>query len=285
MPSILPDFTLPSNPEKIVRLHEATVADAMDFSEVDPDCEEEATTLFLERLQEKETYSDPRLWSVQDRRFALFMYHAHVSTFPDIPLTYVCEACSKKAGREVAHTVGVRLVDIAAEYTPLEGKPVRDVIHEGHAVIVHPLLGADAERLEKTRVELLDEEATAGKHNRNKHNQLNLEYFLACLDVPALAADKTPGERRVAIKNFILSMGAQEWLGFNEKLIKAMKSLQHGLRSVFMDGRIWLESPPVECPEGNDKEGTRILFPFRAFDYIPDLQLKRLGYNSGESLS
>lgn len=41
----LPDFTLSSNPEITVRLREATVEDAIDFSELDPAFEEEATTV------------------------------------------------------------------------------------------------------------------------------------------------------------------------------------------------------------------------------------------------
>ena len=58
---MLCEFSLPSQPEKKIRLKEATVSDAIDFSGIDPDCEEQATTVFLERVQERDTYSDPRL--------------------------------------------------------------------------------------------------------------------------------------------------------------------------------------------------------------------------------
>ena len=53
----LPDFTLSSNPEITVRLREATVEDAIDFSELDPAFEEEATTVFLDRMQAPEKYT------------------------------------------------------------------------------------------------------------------------------------------------------------------------------------------------------------------------------------
>ena len=59
----LPDFTLSSNPEITVRLREATVEDAIDFSELDPAFEEEATTVFLDRMQAPEKYTDPRCWT------------------------------------------------------------------------------------------------------------------------------------------------------------------------------------------------------------------------------
>ena len=42
-------FSLPSNPSKEIHLREATVADAIDFTGIDPDFEEEATTLFLNK--------------------------------------------------------------------------------------------------------------------------------------------------------------------------------------------------------------------------------------------
>ena len=52
---MLCEFSLPSQPEKKIRLKEATVSDAIDFSGIDPDCEEQATTVFLERVQERDT--------------------------------------------------------------------------------------------------------------------------------------------------------------------------------------------------------------------------------------
>ena len=89
-------FNLPSNPEVIVCLHEATVSDAIDFSSIDPECEEEATSLFLERVQEKESFSNPREWTGEDRRYALFMYFVNTTTYKTIPLTYKCSICGKQ---------------------------------------------------------------------------------------------------------------------------------------------------------------------------------------------
>ena len=273
MPSFLPDFELPSDPSKVVRLREATVADAIDFSEVDPQCEEEATTLFFERLQAKEKYSDPKRWTTEDRRFALFMYHLHTTKFPDIPLTYVCDLCTAAMGKPVHHTVAVKLADIAADYTPMTGKPVRDVVHEGHAVLVHPVYGADAELMEKVRMGILEEEAATEKRARKKRSQLGLLRFLASLDVPALAPDVSEEERRPKVEEFILNMGAEEFKEFRNKVLEAVADLRHGLKSTFQDGRVLLETPPVRCEEGRDKEGPgiRLQFPFRPLDYIPHL--------------
>ena len=270
MPSYLPDFCLPSDPAKSVRLAEATVADAIDFSEVDPLCEEEVTTLFLERLQAKEKYTDPKNWTVEDRRYALFMYHLHTTQFADLPLTYACQPCSEAAGHEVTHTVSVKLAAMAEEYTPIAGKPLRDVVHEGHAVIVHPLLGVDAEIIEKTRMGIIALEQEKNTIARKERSQLALLRILSCIDIPALEGE-TEQERRKPVEKFILGMSTTEFQGFSTKVMNALAEMRHGLRSVFKEGRIRLETPPVRCPEGKDKEGPgiRLQFPFRAFDCIP----------------
>lgn len=268
-----PDFELPSDPSKTVRLREASVADAIDFSEIDPQCEEEATTQFLERMQEKEQYSDPRRWTTEDRRFALFMYHVNSSKFPDIPLTYQCDACSEGKEKPVLHTVSISLADVIAGYTPMSGKPVRDVIHEGRAVLVHPVYGSDAEMMEKARLDIAEEERASGKPARKKRNRLGLLRLLCCLDIPGLNPEASEEARRPEVEKFILNMSVEDFKEFNSKVLAAVTEMRHGLNSTFQDGRILLESPPVWCPEGKDKggPGTRLQFPFRAFDYIPHL--------------
>lgn len=269
--AILPDFGLPSDPAKTVRLREATVADAIDFSDINRECEEEATTLFLERLQEKEKYSDPRLWTAEDRRFALFMYHLQTSKDRDYVLEWVCDACTKDPEKPVRHATAISLAAMAEEYTPIEGKPVRDVIHDGHAILVHPLLGKDAELLEKCRMNIALKEK-AGEPARKERNQLTFLRLLCSIDIVALDPDATPEERRPKVEEFITRMSVSEFLDFRPKIMAAMESLRHGLRSTFDNGRILLESPVVYCPEDTARErGLRLQFPFRAFEYIPVL--------------
>ena len=63
---MIAEFQLPSNPKVTVKLREATVAEAIDFSAVDPRAEETATTLFLNTVQE-EPAVDAGLWTGEDR--------------------------------------------------------------------------------------------------------------------------------------------------------------------------------------------------------------------------
>lgn len=75
------------------------------------------------------------------------------------------------------------------------------------------------------------------------------------------------------VEQFILDMGAEEFKEFRSKVLEAVADLRHGLKSTFQDGRVLLETPPVRCEKGRDKEGPglRLQFPFRAFDYIPNV--------------
>ncbi len=269
--AILPEFELPSDPNKTVRLREATVSDAIDFSEVRRECEEEATTLFLERLQEKDKYTDPRLWTMEDRRFALFWYNLHITKNTDFPLEFECEACTTDPDKPVRHTVFVKYEDIMNEYTPIEGQPVRDVVHDGHAILVHPIIGKDAELLEKSRLNIMIKEKTGGNASKER-TQLMLLELLCRIDIVGLAPEATPEERRPEVEKYLTGMKISEFQEFQPKLIEAVRSLHHGLRSIFVDGEIKMESPLVYCPEDKDKaRGIRLHYPFRAFQYIPVL--------------
>lgn len=259
--STLPDFTLPSNEEIIVRLREATVADAVDFSEIDPDCEEEATSIFLDRLQDPAKYSDPRLWTGEDRRFALYMYKVNTEQFADIPLTYSCRVCEK------THTTSVRYADLLAACKDIEGKPLRDVTHAGHAIYVHPLLGRDLETIERAYIALRDEDDPLKARRLNV--RLKVMHPLFCIDIPALGDGQTELERRPAVEKYLMSMKAVEFKTLFEKVNNALEDMRHGLPSFYRNGQLQISVPPVVCPNTPGSEAVKLSFPFHATDCIP----------------
>lgn len=258
--AILPDFPLPSNPETVVRFREATVSDAMDFSEVSPDCEEQAITLLLERLQQPEKYSDPRLWTGQDRRFALFMYKVYTEGDADTPLTYRCAHCQKP------HTVAVTYKDLMESCKDMQGKPLRDVVHEGRAIIVHPLLGRDLEEIEQATFALDQEENP--KEARKIEARIRLMNALFCMDIPALG-EGTELDRRAAVEAFVLALPASEYKTLFGKVLLALRDMEHGIPSIYAGGRLHIVTPPVVCPNHPTKGGQSLQFPFRAGDFIP----------------
>lgn len=256
-----PDFTLPSNSDITVRLREATVSDAIDFSDIDPGCEEESTTLFLERMQAREKYTDPRTWTGEDRRYALFMYLLNTTSDRGLAMTYSCSFCNRE------HTVDIAFSDIVSSYVSMDGKPFRDIVHEGHAILVHPLLGRDLEVLEKTRISIQYTENNSHNVARKKRAQLVMMRVLSSIDMPSCAGNSEM-ERRPHVEKFLLDMPASEFRMFMIKVSTAHEAMRHGLAMEYdSDGRLVLLVPNVKCPEGGGV--TTLRYPFRAGDYIP----------------
>lgn len=275
---MLCEFNLPSNPNINVRLREATVQDAIDFSAIDPDCEEEATSLFLERVQEKATYTDPRTWTGEDRRYALFMYFVSTSTYKTIPLTYTCSICGKE------HTQDIPLAAIMDEYTPMSGDPFREFVHEGHNIVVRPLNGADLEDIEKYRSdlmmteELLERNDLSNADRRHVENEVRAKRVrmamlraICCVDMPYLDDKGTPKSRRGSVEKTLKEMPASEFREFFKKVETALVEMRHGLRTNYMQGRIVLEIPNVKCDERPDVPGVTLNYPFRFVSVIPTL--------------
>lgn len=275
---MLCEFSLPSQPEKKIRLREATVSDAIDFSGIDPDCEEQATTVFLERVQERDTYSDPRLWTGEDRRFALFTYFVHTARDRSVPLKYTCGICDEE------HTVDIELARIMDTYTPIQGKAFREFVHYGHNVIVHPMLGRDLELLETYRYDLrLTEEKlendglTASELRqlteevRMKRVRMGLFRVMCCIDLPFLDANATPESRRPQVEEYIKQLPAGVFGEFFQNVQEKLREMRHGLKSALIDGRIYLQIPDVRCENVPDAPGVVLHYPFRPFSIIPTL--------------
>ena len=275
---MLCEFSLPSQPEKKIRLKEATVSDAIDFSGIDPDCEEQATTVFLERVQERDTSSDPRLWTGEDRRFALFTYFVHTARDRSVPLKYTCGICDEE------HTVDIKLARIMDTYTPIQGKAFREFVHYGHNVIVHPMLGRDLELLETYRYDLrLTEEKlendglTASELRqlteevRMKRVRMGLFRIMCCIDLPFLDANATPESRRPQVEEYIKQLPAGVFGEFFQNVQEKLREMRHGLKSALIDGRIYLQIPDVRCENVPDAPGVVLHYPFRPFSIIPTL--------------
>ena len=275
---MLCEFSLPSQPEKKIRLKEATVSDAIDFSGIDPDCEEQATTVFLERVQEREIYSDPRLWTGEDRRFALFTYFVHTARDRSIPLKYTCGICGEE------HTVDIELARIMDTYTPIQGKAFREFVHYGHNVIVHPMLGRDLELLETYRYDLrLTEEKLENdgltahelrqltEEVRMKRVRMGIFRIMCCIDLPFLDANASPESRRPQVEAYIKQLPAGEFGEFFQNVQEKLREMRHGLKSALIDGRIYLQIPEVRCEAVPDAPGVVLHYPFRPFSIIPTL--------------
>lgn len=254
-------FNLPSDPGKEIRLREATVGDALDFADIDAGHEEAATSLFLNVVQGKATFYDARLWTGEDRRFALIWYFLHTEQDTGFTVSYDCDYCGKE------HTFTFDLKELAADYTNIKGKAECEFEFEGQKVIVRPLNGTCLEELEMERMALADIETRKGVQSgefRKQKAMINLKSLAMRCEFPGVATEEK--EKK------ILSLKVKQVERLLEEVGIRLADLHHGLASEYKDGKIFLVSPEHTCPEKADKEAkTRIRVPFRACDFIPQL--------------
>jgi len=247
-------FALPSTPEKKITLREATVADALDFADVDEGHEEELTTLFLNRMQDKASFIDSRTWTADDRRFALYWYWLHTTKDTEIALTYECGYCGKR------HTFLQDFRKLADAYAAIKGLPERDVEWEGEKLVVRPLSGADMEFLENMRMGLdviRESQGDASGAYRKRAALIRVERLLRHIDFPMDLSATDPVKRLENRKKRILGLGAEKFADLAGLVFETLTEMKHGLESEYVDGRLNLVMPRSVS--------------FRNSDYIPGL--------------
>jgi len=250
-------FTLPSDPSITIKLREATVADAIDFADVDDSHEEALTTMFLNRVQEKETMKDSSLWTAADRRFALYWYYIHTSSDLQVPLTYDCGKCGKK---KITYLQDFR--KLAEKYSVLSGGNKREFDVETIKVMVAPLRGSDMEHLENLRIIIDDAYERHGKKSgayKKAMAQMRFERFARGI---VSFGDKED------IRKALTDMTPNQFNDFAELVAAKQGEMKHGLEmEILDDGRIFLVATSDPCPDC--KETTLLRVSFRNSDYIP----------------
>lgn len=264
---MISDFTLPSDPTRVVRLRECTVQDAIDFADVNSDCEEQLTSLFLDKIQDSGTYTNPRKWTGEDRRFALFWYYIHTAKDLDVPLTFDCPQCGEK------HTVLYNLREMESGYQALQGRAQREIEHDEVQYIVRPLNGYALEQLENMQIGLnvaLEEHGQKSGTVRKMAAKIRFTRFALLLEM--VDADGDEETKRKALEKKLLSMSDVSFGELAKKVENALDEMTHGLMSVYENGRISLFTSEIECQKHKgepEAKKIRLRLPFWAFDYIP----------------
>jgi len=260
---MIPVFTLASDPQKKIHFREATVADVMDFTGIDEGHDEEVTTLFLNKIQLPENYVDSVTWTADDRRLALFWYWVNTSQDATVPISYECDHCGEK------HTFLLNMNDLIAGYRPIQGKAEREIEFDGETITVHPLNGADMEALELKRLALEEIAAEKGENSgeyRKKLAQIRLLQFLFSI------CDARDADRLKAMQEKVLKLPERKFVDLVEQTAEKLNEMEHGLKSEYVNGEIFLLTPPHKCPKkGKEDFSTRLRVPFRSNDYIPSI--------------
>ena len=254
----IPSFSLPSSPTKKISMREATVSDALDFCDADPSKEELLTTIFLNRVQPTGPgYLDSKSWTADDRRFGLYWYWLHTVDDATTTLKYECRNCGKN------HTLVYDMRELADGYKPMAGKPEREFVFDGEAVMIRPLSGADMEALELMRLSILPEVSKGDA--RKIHARIRLTALMRSLWFSSTGMDD---DRIEANEKKLLSMSMSTLKMLADIAADKMSEMEHGLETVIDkdDGRIYL-TIRTKC---ETKEGITLLrVPFRSFVNIP----------------
>lgn len=251
---MIPDFSLPSKPEiKIESMKTATVADMLDFCEIEELREEALITKFLNRVQ---SHSDSKNWTGEDRLFALFWYFIHTETQTQTIVSYDCD-CGK------SHTETIDYKMLGLELKHIEGKPERIFDLNGESVLIKPLTGEQLERLEGFSIIVDTLDKSSGEYRRKKAE-------LDLLKLIMISTFGTPEDQEAESEANIKAMDKHQFIVFASHAGTALREMDHGLNSEYRNGKLYLLTPALTCSEKEGQE-TRVLLPFRSSDFLPSL--------------
>jgi hypothetical protein len=296
---MIPPISQPSNPSYKIRLRKALLSEAIDFAGVDSAKEEGITTMFLNKTQEKDTYTDSALWTGEDRRFVIFWAWIHTESDTYRKITFPCSCGSD-------HDAVIDLKLIGERYTKIKGKPERDDKFMGEDITVRPLNGIDLEELEMMRIpiaeyhriyeemsdELLrlqklhglgkskcnDQEARIEDYSRRKgplsgpyqQRMMQIKTLSTALSVSFASIDaehKSDKARRKAKNLKIENMPLDHIWQLREVVERNLADMKHGLDCELEDGRLYVLTPELQCPMNPEVKPRRRL-PFRNLDYL-----------------
>jgi len=255
----IPPFSLPSSPTKKISMREATVSDALDFCDSDPQMEEQLTTIFLNRVQLPGAgFYDSKIWTADDRRLGLYWYWLHTTDDAIIQLKYECGHCGKP------HSVNYDMRKLSEGYKELSGKPERQFEFGLETVMIRPLTGADMEALESMRLQILPD--MPKKEARKINSRIRLTALMRSLWFSSTGIDD---DRLAANEKKLLGLSMSEMKALASIASVKMAEMEHGLETVLddSDGMIFLVIR-TDC-EKKDGGTTLLRVPFRSFVNIP----------------
>ncbi len=269
----IPAMPLPSNAKRSVQFRVPLVEDCIEFCDVNEDFDEQLTTLYLRTLMTSEG-ADPLEWTGEDRRTALWWIAVHLADQEaDLAYEYPCEHCGEW------HQFAFDMRDLDKDLIRLKALPKINgsVEIDGKATgfFIEPLNGHALEYLEKLR----QARTQAPEDAYDKWSaKIRTAEVMACITFD----DEDPLEpftdRLEARIDRILKQPVTTVLQpISKQVMSALDDMHHGLKSAYIEGKIYIFPPPARCPnyDPTGKEDawpvTALRFPFLAHKYIPSV--------------
>ena len=262
----VPEFENPANPESKISLKQASVSDALQFAELNPDADESTLSNFLRAIQKPENFTDPLTWTAQTRQFALYWYTLHTTKNTQRKATYSCRSCGKK------HTHHYDLKDLLHHVQAIQGKAERDFTFNNDLLRISPLNGSDMENFELKRFELFpgpDLTDDQERHNRNIRAQIRLLRVIYSIDLPSdLESDKNARYKNK--ESYVMSLDYEDYSLLENAVKNAQAEMNHGLKSeVDESGELGLFIGNAKCSKQKEGEVLPLLAVFRDEFSIP----------------
>jgi hypothetical protein len=264
---MIPAFTMPTNPSKIIKFNVPTVQVCIDYADLSPDMEQEIATGYLDRLNDAYDSANPLTsslyWTMQDRKTALYWIYLYITDDTSVNTSYQCR-CGE------VHSVEFDMQDMAEHITSgeLAKSPVQ-VLGDDFEYRIVPLYGWGEQHLEEMRL-LIDDEATA-------RQKTDIKVMRTLLQVFPVAMTNTPIpkliEYLVSLKE---TLTIADYRRLSNDIYLYDKEHSFGLQmSVNSVGEASLLAPTFDC-ENEDKEvsatiKTRLSVPFWSYNYITTL--------------
>jgi hypothetical protein len=145
----------------------------------------------------------------------------------------------------------------------VDGTPIRTFEADGEIVSIKPLTGEQLERLEGFSIVVDSLDKTSGEYRR-KRAELDL------LKLIMISTFGNPEDQEADSEARIKAMDKHQFIVFASHAGTALREMEHGLDSEYRDGKLYLLTPELVCPEKECRR-TRVLLPFRCSDFLPSL--------------
>lgn len=293
----IPPYYLCEDGKTKVHFKAPTVADYRSFCGMSTDMEENVTTEYLNRMQDKENHpaawSDSAKWTSHDRRAGLYWIYVHTRSDTVITQNYTCSHCNQEHGRQFDILELMEGIEAASEKmtkaVALPGK--------GNGLIV-PLRGSAMEH-----IEIIRNQRNSYPKDSEDWAKLNMDMrvFEIAHCIRFVQEDGSLSDVELAQLRFdyLMSLDAErEFRPLAAAVKLTLIDMQHGLESTYHEGEIALVTPLHYCPvieeqredrieqlkaggvvpdewpadlkEGNTA-ATRLLLPFQSHHFFPEI--------------
>ncbi len=272
----IPPFPKPSNLKDVVFFRVPNVEDALLFTNLMTEQEQQNTTQFLNHIQDTSRQdgkiNDSINWTNEDRRSALWWIFCASNETPTMSVSYYCKHCKED------HYIDVNLPDLGDNALALNQPPISKI--EAHfngtlikGIEVRPLDGFACEELEIMQIEH-DGYLEGSKDRAAAKHRIYLSEIAFNLRFPDEPEDRREAQDYRVDKIREMKLDT-EFRSLVSKIEIELRAMRHGLLvKRGANGKTYLVHTQESCKKAvasGEEPSKLMLLPFRSNDYMPKI--------------